>query len=146
MLSGPARAQEEDLQTIRLDQSEFDGRAKSQSQQTGGQSLGNATPVRAVEERPKKGPPTKRIMNGNPPKGSGKAKKNFVADHDPPLIVRHYAGGCHDDAAKRKADAETAAGIKTHCTKCSSKQGNATGSERRSSGAEESARLLMIRP
>ena len=84
--------------------------------------------ARGWKRPPKKGPPpVPGIMNGNPPKGSGKAKKNFVADHDPPLIIRHYAGGCHDDAATRKADAEDPAGIKTHCTKCSSKQGNALG-------------------
>lgn len=73
-------------------------------------------------------PPLPGVNNGNPPKGSGKKKKNFVADHDPPLIVRHYNGGCHLSKKDKKKDAEDPAGIKTHCHKCSSKQGNAMGS------------------
>lgn len=84
--------------------------------------------ARGWKKKPKKGPPkVPGIMNPNPPKG--KKKKNFVADHDPPLIVRHYAGGCWMTAAEKKKDAENVDGIKTHCTKCSSKQGNALGSK-----------------
>lgn len=76
---------------------------------------------RGWKVKPKRGPP-KVPGKPNPPKG-----KRFVADHDPPLIVRHYAGGCHDDAATKKADAESLNGVRPHCTKCSSKQGNALG-------------------
>jgi hypothetical protein len=67
-------------------------------------------------------PPAPGVRNA--PQG-----KSFVADHDPPLIVRHYAGGCWMSKADKKKDAESLTGIVTHCTKCSSKQGNALGSK-----------------
>jgi len=76
----------------------------------------------------KRPPPEPGLNKGNPPKGSGKKKKRFVADHDPPLIVRHYSGGCHMTKKERKKDAESLSGVVAHCTQCSSKQGNALGS------------------
>jgi len=48
----------------------------------------------------------------------------FIADHQPPLIVLWYAGGCHDrDAMKEKATDPKS--VKPHCPKCSNSQGNA---------------------
>jgi len=82
-----------------------------------------STSPRGWKTAPKDGPPPV-AGKPNPPKG-----KRFVADHDPPLIVRHYAGGCWMSKADKKKDAEGLTGIVTHCTKCSSKQGNALGSK-----------------
>jgi hypothetical protein len=70
-------------------------------------------------------PPPKGVNIDNPPKGSGKKKIRFIADHDPPLIVRHYSGGCHNDKKTRKANAESLQGIVAHCSQCSGKQGAA---------------------
>ena len=72
-------------------------------------------------------PPPPGVNVGNPPKGSGKKKKGFVADHDPPLIVRHYNGGCHLSKKEKKKNAEDVAGVVAHCSQCSSKQGKAMG-------------------
>ena len=70
-------------------------------------------------------PPPPGVNVGNPPKGSKKKKKRFVADHDPPLIVRHYNGGCHLSKKEKKKNAESLKGIVSHCSQCSSKQGTA---------------------
>lgn len=80
-----------------------------------------STSPRGWKVKPKKGPP-KVDGKPNPPKG-----KRFVADHDPPLIVRHYNGGCWLSKSEKEENAKSLEGIKTHCTKCSSKQGNALG-------------------
>jgi hypothetical protein len=70
--------------------------------------------------------PRGNFKNGKPRPSKG---KRFVADHDPPLIVRHYNGGCHLSKAERKKNAESTKGIVAHCSQCSSKQGNALGSK-----------------
>lgn len=82
-----------------------------------------STSPRGWKTPPSPGPPP---VAGklNPAKG-----KSFVADHDPPLIVRHYSGGCWMSKAEKKKDAESLTGLQTHCRKCSSKQGNALGSK-----------------
>jgi hypothetical protein len=46
----------------------------------------------------------------------------FIADHQPPLIVYFYAGGCNSDA-KMKAYAKSKKTIKPHCAKHSASQG-----------------------
>lgn len=68
--------------------------------------------------------PRGNFKNGKPRPAKG---RRFVADHDPPLIVRHYAGGCHMSKKEREEDAKSTKGIRAHCTQCSSKQGNAMG-------------------
>ena len=70
--------------------------------------------------------PRGNFKNGKPRPAKG---KRFVADHNAPLIVRHYSGGCWMSKSEKKADAEGLSGIIAHCTRCSGKQGSALGSK-----------------
>jgi hypothetical protein len=82
-----------------------------------------STSPRGWKTPPKPGPPP---VAGKPNPGKG---KRFVADHDPPLIIRHYSGGCWMSKSEKKKDAESLTGVVAHCTKCSGKQGSALGSK-----------------
>jgi len=53
--------------------------------------------------------------------GRSDAKK-FTPDHQPPMNVAWYLGGCHDEAAFKKW-ANEASTVKPHCATCSSSQG-----------------------
>jgi uncharacterized Zn-binding protein involved in type VI secretion len=49
-----------------------------------------------------------------------------VADHQPPCLVKYYAGGCQDngkDPNPQRAWARSNAAVKAHCRSCSSSQG-----------------------
>jgi hypothetical protein len=80
------------------------------------------------------GSPTKaqkKHVNKNPPVKCWECKKNIprgkaVADHQPPVLVAYYAGGCHDEGKKpnaHRAWARSNAAVKPHCRSCSSSQG-----------------------
>ena len=128
LLSGQRRKRRA-LQTIELDQSEFDRETKGGSQHV--DNTGTDTILLGMREHQ-----SARVENAteagtaagtgkpNPAKG-----RRFVADHDPPLIVRHYSGGCWMSKAEKRKDAESLTGVVAHCTKCSGKQGNALGSK-----------------
>ncbi|MHC4469336.1 MAG: DUF4150 domain-containing protein [Planctomycetota bacterium] len=62
-------------------------------------------------------PPTKGVARANP------KKKRFVADHQPPVLVNYYAGGCHKSEDEQKKIAKDPKKVKPHCSKCSSRQG-----------------------
>jgi Toxin PAAR-like domain len=73
---------------------------------------------------PRKKPPPPQPGVPNSPKKKGKTK-NFVADHQPPLLIAHYAGGCADLPVVQEVRAKDTKTVKPHCTQCSSKQGGA---------------------
>lgn len=73
---------------------------------------------------PRKKPPPKRKGVPNPAKKKGKTRK-FVADHQPPLLILHYAGNCKKKAADQEKAAKDVKKVKPHCSQCSSKQGGA---------------------
>lgn len=54
--------------------------------------------------------------------------QSMVADHQPPVLVKFYAGGCHDDkdpaeTNKLRSWARSNDAVKPHCRQCSSSQG-----------------------
>jgi Domain of unknown function (DUF4150) len=67
---------------------------------------------------PVKKPPPPKPGVANPP------KRKFVADHQPPLLITYYAGGCKNKSDQEKA-AKDVNTVKPHCGPCSSKQGGA---------------------
>ena len=59
---------------------------------------------------------------------SGIAPDRAVADHQPPVLIAYYAGGCHDAGKNPNPHeqwAKSTASVKPHCRKCSSSQGGA---------------------
>lgn len=72
---------------------------------------------------PRKGPPPRPGVP-NPAKKNGKTRR-FVADHDPPVLITYYAGGCKKSAADQEKAAKSTNTVKPHCSQCSSKQGGA---------------------
>lgn len=68
---------------------------------------------------PAKGPPILCWECGKP------SPKPMIPDHQPPLVVNYYAGGCHDKekGGKQEKFAKSPKSVKPHCTGCSSKQG-----------------------
>ena len=80
------------------------------------------------------GSPTKdqkKHVNKNPPVKCWECQRTIpngkaVADHQPPVLVAYYAGGCHDEGKTpnaHRAWARSNAAVKPHCRKCSSSQG-----------------------
>jgi len=51
------------------------------------------------------------------------AKGKAIADHQPPCLVKYYAGGCKQPKAVQRKWARSNAAVKAHCRKCSSSQG-----------------------
>jgi uncharacterized Zn-binding protein involved in type VI secretion len=54
--------------------------------------------------------------------------QRMVADHQPPVVVKFYAGGCHEESKPQaqnthRAWARSKAAVKPHCRSCSSSQG-----------------------
>lgn len=59
---------------------------------------------------------------------SGRASKDqFTPDHQPPLNIAWYAGGCHMDKEEFKKWANSPATVKPHCAIHSSSQGGVVG-------------------
>jgi hypothetical protein len=58
---------------------------------------------------------------GNPlPHAPGQA---FTPDHEPPVMVRWYAGGCHMQPDEWKDDFQDPKSVYPHCSQCSDAQG-----------------------
>lgn len=67
---------------------------------------------------PRKGPPkTKGVNRANP------KKRRFVADHQAPVLVNYYNGGCNKTKEEQEKIAKDPKKVKPHCSKCSNKQG-----------------------
>ena len=58
----------------------------------------------------------------NPRTKNGKTRK-FVADHDPPVLITYYAGGCKESEEDQQKAAKDPKKVKPHCSQCSSRQG-----------------------
>jgi hypothetical protein len=59
--------------------------------------------------------------SGNPLPHTSSDK--FTPDHEPPVMVRWYAGGCHMTADEWKDDFQDENQVYPHCSKCSDGQG-----------------------
>jgi len=54
------------------------------------------------------------------------SSQRMVADHQPPCVVKYYAGGCHEEDKepnKHRAWCRDVNSVKPHCRACSSSQG-----------------------
>lgn len=73
----------------------------------------------------------KRHVNKSPPPPKcwecGKTSTgSMVADHQPPCVVKYYAGGCHSSGQNPdpyRTWCKSLAAVKPHCRSCSSSQG-----------------------
>lgn len=89
-----------------------------------------AEPCKSRYKRPKEGRPNSKQKK----KIAGqmcwrcKKRKATIPDHQPPLIVAWYLGGCHDKKAFKQWAKSTAATKKGHCRACSRKQGGTVSS------------------
>ena len=63
---------------------------------------------------------------GSPiPHGPGDA---FTPDHEPPVMVRWYAGGCHMSDQEWQEDFQDPNTVYPHCSQCSNAQGGLSSS------------------
>ena len=76
-------------------------------------------------KRPKEGKPNKNQKKAIKGKKCWKCKTRnaTIPDHQPPLKIAWYRGGCHNVAAFKQWAKSVAATPKGHCRKCSSSQG-----------------------
>lgn len=85
------------------------------------------SPTKAQRKHVNKRPPRPRCWQCKKT-----SRKRMVADHQPPVVVKYYAGGCHqqgkpkDENALRKW-ARSTESVRPHCRKCSSSQGGKMG-------------------
>lgn len=83
----------------------------------------HGSPTKAQKNHVNKRPPAPRCWE------CGKtSRKRMVADHQPPVMVKYYSGGCHeqgkpDDKNKLRKWARSTDNVVPHCRKCSSSQG-----------------------
>jgi uncharacterized Zn-binding protein involved in type VI secretion len=84
----------------------------------------SSTSPRGWKVPPRTTPPPPQPGVENPHTKKGK-KRKFVADHQPPLMIQHYAGGCKDSSDVQETRAKNTALVRPHCSQCSSKQGGA---------------------
>lgn len=87
-------------------------------------------PCKSRYKRPKEGRPNskqKQKIKGQKCWACG-IRNAKIPDHQPPLIVAWYLGGCHDQKKFKEWAKSTAATKKGHCRPCSRKQGGSVSS------------------
>jgi hypothetical protein len=86
-----------------------------------GKAARHGSPTQAQKDHVNKSPPPPVCWE------CGKtSSKRMVADHQPPCVVKYYAGGCHDegkDPNPYKTWCKDLNTVKPHCRSCSSSQG-----------------------